>query len=170
MDLARYALVGAALGLVLGTWNLVSFWLNPLDDSVGGMLVVYGPMFVAWLLVGVVAARSGAGLGGAVKAGAVTGFATFAVFWLANVIRVNLFLDLLRDWPGWETVVARYRVSGFESFRAFTNYEYLLDAPLKLSVPTVLGATLALIGGLVTTLNRDSGRSEGDKRYTAQVR
>jgi hypothetical protein len=56
---------------------------------------------------------------------------------------------VLRDWPGWQqTVVARYRESGFESFRAFTNYEYLKDAPLKMAVPTAIGATLASIGGL----------------------
>jgi hypothetical protein len=150
MGLKRSAAAGAALGLVLGLWNLVSFWLDPMDDSVGGMLIVYTPMFVAWGLTGFMAARRGAGLGGAAMAGAVIGFATFAVFWAVNIVRVNLFLDWLRDWPGWQTVVARFNVSGFESFRAFTNYEYLMDAPLKLSVPTALAATLALLGGLVS--------------------
>jgi len=36
------ALVGCATGLVLGSWNLIAFWLNPPDDSVAGMLIVYG--------------------------------------------------------------------------------------------------------------------------------
>ena len=84
-------------------------------------------------------------------------FATFATFWIANIVRVNLFLDVLREWPGWQqTVVARYHESGFESFRTFTNYEYLKDAPLKIAVPTAIGATLASMGGLAGMLGRRS--------------
>jgi hypothetical protein len=143
------ALAGCATGLALGAWNLIAFWLNPLDDSVAGMLIVYGPMFISWGVVGFLAARRTGRLTEAVQAGTVFAFATFAVFWVANIVRVNLFLDTLREWPGWQqTVVARYRESGFGSFRAFTNYEYLLDAPLKIAVPTLIGALLATIGGL----------------------
>jgi hypothetical protein len=148
-----FALVGCATGLVLGSWNLIAFWLNPLDDSVVGMLIVYGPMFISWSVVGFLAARSNGQLTDAVTAGTVFAFATFAIFWIANIVRVNLFLDMLREWPGWQqTVVARYRESGFESFRFFTNYEYLVDAPLKIAVPTIIGALLASIGGLAGML------------------
>jgi ABC-type dipeptide/oligopeptide/nickel transport system permease component len=144
-----FALVGCALGFALGSWNLIAFWLNPLDDSVTGMLIVYMPMFVSWCVAGFVAVRRTGRLADAVKAGIVFAFSTFAVFWIANIVRVNLFLDVLRNWPGWQhTVVARYRESGFESFRAFTNYEYLKDAPLKMAVPTAIGAMVASIGGL----------------------
>jgi hypothetical protein len=52
--------------------------------------------------------------------------------------------------------VARYRESGFESLRAFTNYEYLKDAPLKVAVPTGIGAILASIGGLAGVLGQRS--------------
>ena len=149
----RFALVGCAMGLVLGSWNLIAFWLNPLDDSVAGMLIVYGPMFISWSVAGFLAARRSGRLTDAAKAGTVVAFATFAIFWIANIVRVNLFLDVLREWPGWQqTVVARYRESGFESFRSFTNYEYLMDAPLKIAVPTVIGALLASIGGLAGIL------------------
>ena len=152
-----FALAGCALGLVLGAWNLIAFWLNPLDDSVAGMLIVYAPMFVGWSIGGFVAARRTGRLTDAVKAGTVFAFATFATFWIANIVRVNLFLDVLREWPGWQqTVVARYRESGFESFRAFTNYEYLKDAPLKIAVPTAIGAMLASIGGLAGMFGRRS--------------
>ena len=145
-----FALVGCVLGLALGSWNLITFWLNPLDDAVAGMLIVYGPMFISWGVAGFVAARRSGRLRDAVTAGTVFAFSTFAVFWIANIVRVNLFLDVLRDWPGWQqTMVARYRESGFESFRAFTNYEYLKDAPLKIAVPTAIGSMLASVGGLV---------------------
>jgi hypothetical protein len=148
-DARSFALVGGVLGLALGLWNLVAFWLNPLDDGIAGMLIVYAPMLISWTAAGFVAARRRGRLTDAVTAGTVFAFATFAIFWIANIVRVNLFLDLLREWPGWQpTVVARYRASGFESFRTFTNYEYLTDAPLKIAVPTVVGAAVALIGGL----------------------
>jgi hypothetical protein len=157
-----FALVGCALGLALGSWNLIAFWLNPLDDSVAGMLIVYTPMFVTWGVVGFVAARRTGQLTDAVKAGTVFAFSTFGIFWIANIVRVNLFLDVLRDWPGWQqTVVARYRESGFESFRTFTNYEYLKDAPLKMAVPTAIGALLASIGGLAAKLGRLSKLTPG---------
>jgi hypothetical protein len=151
----RFALVGCAMGLVLGSWNLIAFWLNPLDDGVAGMLIVYGPMFISWSVAGFMAARRTGRLTEAAKAGTVLAFATFAIFWVANIVRVNLFLDMLREWPGWQqAVVARYRESGFESFRAFTNYQYLVDAPLKIAVPTVIGALLASIGGLAGMAGR----------------
>ena len=119
------------------------------------MLIVYGPMFTSWGVAGFLAARRTGRLTDAVKAGTVFAFATFAIFWMANIVRVNLFLDLLREWPGWQqSVVARYSESGSKSFRAFTNYEYLVDAPLKIAVPTVIGGLLALIGGLVGSLGR----------------
>ena len=156
-EVKPFALVGCALGLALGAWNLIAFWLNPLDDSVAGMFIVYAPMFVSWGVAGFVVARRTGRLTDAVKAGTVFAFSTFAIFWIANIVRVNLFLDVLRDWPGWQqTVVARYRLSGFESLRTFTNYEYLKDAPLKMAVPTAIGAMLASIGGLAGKLGRRS--------------
>ena len=152
-----FALEGCALGLALGSWNLIAFWLNPLDDSMAGMLMVYGPMFICWSVAGFVAARRTGRLADAVKAGTVFAFSTFVIFWIGNIVRVNLFLDVLREWPGWQqTVVARYRESGFESIRAFTNYEYLKDAPLKIAVPTAVGAMVASIGGLVGMLGQRS--------------
>src|SRR4029450_1115565 len=96
----RFALVGCALGLALGSWNLIAFWLNPLDDSGAGMLVVYAPMFVGWGVAGFVAARRTGRLTDAVKAGTVVAFSTFAIFWIANIVRGNLFLDVARGWPG----------------------------------------------------------------------
>jgi len=119
------------------------------------MLILYVPMFASWGVAGFLAARRKGRLTDAVKAGAVFAFSTFAIFWIANIARVNVFLDVLRDWPDWQqTVVARYRQSGFESFRAFTNYDYLKDAPLKLAVPTAIGAALASIGGLAGLLGQ----------------
>ena len=167
-EIRHFAFVGCALGLALGLWNLITFWLNPLDDSVSGMLVVYVPMFVSWSVAGFVAGKRTGRLTDAAKAGAVIACSTFTVFWIANIVRVNLFLDLLREWPGWQqTVVARYRESGFESFRVFTNYEYLKDAPLKIAVPTAIGAMLASIGGLAGIKSRSKPSSQAHGRLAA---
>jgi hypothetical protein len=152
MKIAGFSLIGAALGLVMGTWNFVSFWMDPLNDSLVGMLVTYVPMFICWAVVGFVAARRTGRLADAAKAGAACAFSTFVVFWIANIIRVNVFLDVLREWPDWQTVRARYYDSGIESFRWFVNYDYLKDAPLKLATPTAIGATLAVIAGMAAKL------------------
>jgi hypothetical protein len=72
-----FALVGCALGLALGSWNVIAFWLNPLDDSVASMLIVYAPMFISWGVAGFVAVRRYGRLTDAVKAGTVFAFSTF---------------------------------------------------------------------------------------------
>jgi hypothetical protein len=160
MEAKPFALAGSGLGLALGSWNLIAFWLNPLDDSVSGMVIVYTPMFVSWGMAGFLAARRTGRVRNALMAGTVVAFSTFVIFWIANIVRVNLFLDVLQESPGWQqTLMARYRESGFGSFRAFTNYEYFKDAPLKLAVPTAIGAILASLGGLVGMLGVDQARS-----------
>ena len=69
-----------------------------------------------------------------------------------------MFLDVLYEWPSWkQTVVARYRESGFDSFRFFTNYDYAKDAPLKIATPMAIGAILGSTGGIATKLVRHRG-------------
>ena len=144
-----YITAGLALGFACGAWNFLSFWLDPLDDSIAGMLLIYLPMFTIWAVAGFVAARRRGRLVDAVGAGAVIAFATFLVFWILNFVRVHVFLDTLYTSPDWQTtVVARYHVSGFETFRGYVIYEYLMDAPLKLAAPTVIGVVLASVGGV----------------------
>lgn len=140
--------MACALGFALGSWNLISFWLDPLDDSLTGMFILYVPMFVSWAVVPYVVARRTGRISDAVTAGTILACSTFVTFWIMNIIRVNIFLDVLREWSGWQSVVARYRASGYDSFRVFTNVDYLEDAPLKIAVPTAIGAMLAAIGGL----------------------
>ena len=45
------------LGFALGSWNFISFSLNPLDDTVAGMLILYVPMFASWGVAGFLDAR-----------------------------------------------------------------------------------------------------------------
>ena len=147
------ALVGCALGFALGSWNFTSFWLNPRRRHAHRVCADVRQLGCGRFRRGAphrAADRCG-------QSGRVFAFSTFAIFWIANIARVNFSLDVLRDWPDWQqTVVARYRQSGFKSFQAFTNYDYLKDAPLKLNVPTAIGAMLASIGGLAGLLGQRS--------------
>jgi hypothetical protein len=40
------------------------------------------------------------------------------------------------------------------SLRAFVNYDYMVDAPLKIGVASVIGASTGLVGGLGARLGR----------------
>lgn len=150
---------GVILGTVFGVWNIVVTRLDPLaDDTPGALLWFYGPMFTAWGVAGFGAARRNGRLIDAAKAGATIAFVTFVVFWIANLVRVNLFLETVRYRDDWQGLVVRYQASGFESFRAFANYDYLIGAPLTLIVPSVVGATTGLIGGLFANVGRHQSR------------
>jgi hypothetical protein len=79
---------------------------------------------------------------------------TFAVFYLANLVRVNLFLEALRGRDDWQNMVGRFGSSGFRTLPAFVNYDYLKGAPFKIAVATFIGAALALFGGLMARVSR----------------
>ena len=106
-------------------------------------------MFMARGLAGFAAARRRGRLSRGGKAGGTVALVTFVVFWIANLARVNLFLNAMRDRAGWQNLVVRFQTSGFESFRAFVNYVYLSGAPFKILVATAIGTVMGLVGGFV---------------------
>ncbi len=148
--------LGVLLGVVFGLANFVMAWRDPLaDDTAGAVLAFYLPMFAAWGIAGFVAARRSGRFFEGVKIGATVALVTFSVYWLANFVRVNVFLDAIRDRPDWQRMVAGYEASGAGNFRAYILKEYFRDAPLKLFVPTMIGVvTGALGGGFAMTTRR----------------
>ncbi len=48
----------------------------------------------------------------------------------------------------------RFHASGFESFRAFANYNYVTGAPFKILSASIIGAAMGLIGGLLGSVTR----------------
>jgi hypothetical protein len=88
----RHLVLGVLVGAIFGGWDLIATRFEPLaDDTPIALLKFYGPMFTIWGLAGFGAAwRVGRILDG-VKAGATVAFATFLVFDVANLLRVNLF-------------------------------------------------------------------------------
>jgi membrane protein implicated in regulation of membrane protease activity len=145
--------LGLILGAGFGLWNLIATLLDPLaEDDLIPLLTFYGPMFAIWGLAAYKASRRTGQLWDAVKVGAVVAFITFAVYTIAVIIRVNVFLDIMSRRPDWQNLIERFQASGFRTLRGFVNYEYATGAPFKIIVATMIGVTTGLVGGLLGCL------------------
>jgi hypothetical protein len=143
-------LIGLIIGLVFGCVNLILTGLAPLeDDTPAALLRFYGPMFLLWALASFRAARRS----GRVLSGVITGltvaFATFVVFDLLILVRVNLFLNELTGRADWQNLMMRFRASDFDSLRLFVNLDYARGTPLKLGVSCAIGVVLGVVGGFL---------------------
>jgi hypothetical protein len=140
--------LGLIVGLVFGSVNLLFSWLYPLaDDSPAALLQFYGPMFFVWSFASFRATRRSGRLLSGVTTGAIVAFATFCVFDVLVLLRVNLFLEDLTGRADWQNMVMRFRASDFDSLRLFINLEYIMGAPLKIGVASLIGVVMGVIGG-----------------------
>ena len=156
-QMKRFVILGLVVGVGFGLWDLIVTLLNPLaEDDPSALLLFYGPMFAIWGLAGFVASRRTGRIIDAVKVGAIVAFATFVVFDLAVIVRVNVFLDILTQRSDWQNLLVRFQASGFKSLRAYANYEYITGSPFKILVATMIGAVMGLVGGCFGSL---AGRS-----------
>jgi hypothetical protein len=143
---AGWALV---IGVALNGWILVNTAVAPLAEDTGlEMPMILGGLMLAAMAVSVRYAKH-AGFARAVLAGVVFGLVFSAIGYVAALIRVNLFLDQIRDRADWVGLVARFDASGYTSFRAYANYEYASGVPLMLAIGVVLGAIGGSIAGLL---------------------
>jgi hypothetical protein len=96
--------IGTVLGAVFGAWMLTFTWLAPLaEDTALALAGFYGPMVLTWGLAAFAATRRTRRLIHGVKVGATVGLATFLIFNIAAIVRVNLFLEVISrrsDWQG----------------------------------------------------------------------
>jgi hypothetical protein len=151
----RSLALGLLLGAGFGLWNLMATSLNPLaEDDLIPLLLFYGPMFALWGLAGFGASRRTGRLRDAIKVGAAVAFVTFVVYTFAVILRVNLFLDAMSQRPDWQNLMVRFQASGFESLRAYANYEYVTGAPFKILIASTIGAGTGLVGGFFGSLGR----------------
>ena len=118
-QLGNNALVlGALVGLVFGCVNLLFTWLYPLnEDTPAALLQFYGPMFAVWAIASFRTARRNGRLLSGVATGMAVAFATFCIFDLLVILRVNLFLNELTDRADWQQMMMQSRTSGIESHR-----------------------------------------------------
>ena len=149
-SLARGLRLGAIVGVLFGAINIGISWLFPLsDDTVGALLRFYGPMFGVWALIAFDAARRDGRVSSGLVIGIVVAFATFFVFGLMNLLRVNLFLNESTARGDWQRMMALFRASDFGNLRAFVLVEYMKDLPLKLGVASAIGGVMGLLGGFI---------------------
>jgi len=147
--------LGLIVGLVFGSVDLLSTWLNPLeDDSPGVLLRFYGPMFLVWSLVSFRASRSTGRVWSGAAAGMAVAFATFCVFVPLNFLRVNLFLDQLTGRADWQNMMMRFRASGVDSLRPFVNLDCIKGTPFKILAATAFGTAFGTLGGGLGRLTR----------------
>ena len=108
---------------------------------------MFGSVFLLLAVPGFAARRRGGHFGDAIKAGAVAGAITFALFLLFGILRVNLFLDVIRERSDWQNLVADFGRSGFHSLRAYANYVYAQGIFVFPLIGVVGGAISGAIGG-----------------------
>jgi hypothetical protein len=151
--------LGVALGAAFGLWDLLVTWLDPLlDDSPVARLMFYGPMFTAWAFAAYRACRRTGRVRDGITVGATVAFVTFVVFTLAVIVRVNVFLDVVRHRGDWQNMIQRFQASGLDSLRLYVNYEYVTGAPFKILVASTIGAATGLLGGFFGSLGRREPR------------
>ncbi len=151
--------LGIAIGLVFGAWNVIGTMIAPLlEDGPVAVASFYGPMFALWALTGWTAVRRTGDFTRATKSGAIVGGTTFVVFYAALLLRINLFLDVIKYRDDWQNMVASFPASGFESFRAYVNYVYITGSPVAIVIATLIGAACGLVGGLGASLTAQRGR------------
>ena len=120
------------MGVLFGAINIGISWLFPVsDDTVGALLRFYGPMFGVWALIACDAARRDGRVSSGLVIGIVVAVATFFVFGLMNLLRVNLFLNESTARGDWQRMMA------------------LKDLPLKLGVASAIGGVMGLLGGFI---------------------
>ena len=146
--------------MIFGFWNVVYSSLNPLaDDTIGALLAFYGPMFLVWAIASFFAVRRTGRLLTGFTTGVAVAFATFCVYDLLVVLRVNLFLDELTGRADWRNLMVRFENSGVENLRTFVNVENLKGAPLKIGTASAIGAVMGLVGGAVGRLTQGTPTS-----------
>jgi hypothetical protein len=157
--------VGLAMGVAAGTLNLIDTAIEPLaDDTAARMLLWLGGLLFIWLLIGVRAARRTQRFRDALIAGVLAGTATMAVFHLAAIVRVNLFLEHIRYRDDWQNLVARFQASDFTSLRAYANYNYISGTPIAIALGAIAGAVSGAAGGAASAVLRTSNDPVSDRR------
>jgi hypothetical protein len=144
---------GLMIGTVLGTFQLVNTAIEPLadDDAVsmcGGLVVI----LLLWTLASVTAGLPARSFKQSMIAGALAGVGTMFVFDITSILRVNLFLDQIRYRDDWINLIDRFEASGFQSLRAYANWEYLPGAPVIVGLGAVAGGACGIVAGVVNRI------------------
>ena len=146
---------GLLIGLAAGSLQLLDTAIAPLrEDTPSVMLVIVGALMLLWIVTSAVAERSSGRFRDAVVAGVLVGAATMAVLHVSAIVRVNVFLEQIRDRGDWVNLLSRFQASGYESLRVYANYEYLRQSPLLLALGAIVGGLCGSVGGSIIGIGR----------------
>jgi hypothetical protein len=144
---------GIAIGIVAGAWNLISTAMAPLaEDTAFATMLALGALLLLWVMATSAAGQRSRGLRDTITAGVLMGVATLAVFHLAGIIRVNVFMEQIRDRDDWQNLVARFRASNFHDLRAYATYEYIKMTPMLLAFGAIAGGISGALSGVIRNL------------------
>ena len=90
----------------------------------------------------------------AVTSGLLAGMASMAVLHIAAIVRVDVFLEQIRDREDWVNLISRFHASGFQSLRTYANYEYVRQFPILLMLGAVVGGFCGTLGGAINGILR----------------
>jgi len=155
----RGALIAGIVWLALSAEIFLTNVVFPAktDDDAIPVVVSYLCVFVALFLVGLLAARNGAGPRGQALAGAVAGMLIGALTIATFAVVDNVWLDVVSQQ---QTKIDGYAASGAASMRAYINHG-LIGAAFALSIALgVFGALLGLAGGGVHELRAGGGSAK----------
>jgi hypothetical protein len=145
---------GLAIGVLLGTLQLIDTAFEPLsDDSAGIMMGILATLLMLWTLASVAAGLPSRRFRHALVAGVLAGIATMAVIDLTSILRVNIFLDQIRYRDDWINLVARFEASGSQSLRAYANWEYVRGTPFVLGLGAIAGGISGAIAGVINGMS-----------------
>ncbi len=152
---------GVSIGLVASALMLLDTAIEPLaDDSAGGTLTIVFALMLLWVATSAAAGRPSRRFKDALIAGLLVGIATMAVIQLAAIVRVNVFLDQIRNRQDWVGLVSRFNASGAESFREYANAEYLRGTPFLLALGALTGGLCGILAGALNAISpRSTARS-----------
>jgi hypothetical protein len=145
---------GLLIGVVLGTWQLLDTAAEPLaEDTPAAMIGIVGTMLLSWTLASMVAALPSRRFTRALVAGIIAGVATMAVIDFTSILRVNLFLDEIRYRDDWVNLMTRFEASGFQSLRAYANWEYVRGTPMVLGLGALAGGVCGAVAGMINGMS-----------------
>jgi hypothetical protein len=146
-------LAGLAVGFVFGGASIVDTAVEPLrPDSIGGDLVQLAVLSSAITLTVAALLRRGSRMSDAWRTGVLVSIATVLMGNAMNLVRVNVFLEVIQYRDDWQGLMVQYHASGSDSLRAFANYTFLRGTPFVLVLASILGTISGAAARVVSWL------------------
>lgn len=141
-------------GLVLGLFLMVNIvWTTVLfptfesdDEYTGTYLLIYGLVFLFFVVSGLLASRKSKRIEDGLRVGAITALITIVIVTLTFLVVDNVFLDIVSKQPD---KIYGFAHSGFSTMRDYINSGFLRGLFTVIPAFGVIGAVCGAIGASV---------------------